>query len=808
MDCPRYQLRLEFDEVALRFEGQVEIDLRGVTDAELRLNACDLEIARAEIDGAPYEVELAPEREELVIRGAPLGDHQLAIEFRGRVLEKGLIGLYRSAFGARTIITSMLFPNGARRVFPCVDEPASKAVFEVTLVVDAGSAVVFNTRPKSSQSDGGRKEIAFEPTPVMSTYLLYFGIGPFAFVEGHHDGILISVALPAGREPSGRFALEHAGKVLGAYASYYRIPYPLPKLHLVCVPDFWAGAQENWGAIAFLETRLLVDATTSARIRRRTRETITHEIAHQWFGNLVTNRSWNDFWLNESFASFMQAKMDGLLYPELDLWPDFLLRFSRWGFNGDVLWSTHAIEMNIARPEDLGEAVDEITYGKGSSVLRMIETYLGEDAFRAGVTRYLERFAYRSTRGRDLWQALEETAHEPVTRIMEDWIRTPGHPTVMVRREGERLLFEQRRSSLDGRTDESVWPIPLTYSVAGRMERRLMTGRTDEAPVPADADILVNPGRTGFYRVQYVGELQDRMLARYDHLADVDRWALLMDAFGFLLSAAITPTEYGQLLERARAHPTPLTTGEVAGAFDELRSLLPHLPGLERSFQTYFAETLDRIGVSPVPGEPEAIAGMRGQLTLARARSDPAFASSLAAGFSSFDTLPGDLRSATAAAFGMSAEAGVFAVLRDKMFAAPTEEYAGQMVVGLSHLEGPARIDDSLRLVLDPRMPAQRSWVLLSGLCLNTSASDHLWGWLAERLPEVEHLLHGTPLLSRLLEDGIPSVGVGRSGAVRTYFERPGFPEARQGIRKGLERLEIQRRFLERNGIRVDPANA
>jgi tricorn protease interacting factor F2/3 len=802
MECPHYALRLDLDEVGLRFGGQVEIEVRGAPGGELRLNARDLEIGRVEVDGAFAEHTESPETEELILPGVGAGDHRLRIEFRGRVLEHGLIGLYRSAFGARSILTTMMFPNGARRVFPCFDAPALKAVFDLTLTVDAGSQVVFNTRPKSSETQDGRKKIVFEPTPLMSTYLVYLGVGPVAFLEGQSHGTTISVALPPGRERAGQFALEHAGRALGGFAEYFRIPYPLPKLHLVCVPDFWAGAQENWGAIAFLETRLLVDATSSARLRRRARETITHEIAHQWFGNLVTNRAWDDFWLNEGFATLMQAKMDALLYPELDLWSDYFLTFVRWGMTGDILWSTHPVAVPVRRPEELGELVDEITYGKGSGVLRMVDAYLGEEVFRAGVTRYLERFAYRSTRGRDLWQALEETAEEPVTKIMEAWISTPGHPTVSVAREGDRLRFRQRRSSLDGRTDDTTWPVPVTYTANGAPGRLLLTGPAAEVPSTPHAVVRVNPGRTGFYRVRYEGELDREVRAAFGELPDVDRWGLLLDGFGFLLAGEVALEEYLDLLERAAAHPAPLTAGEVVGDFDEVRPMLTEIPRLRDGFRDYFRRSFEAVGSTPRAGEAESVAGMRGMLALARARSDEEFAASLAHRFAAFDSVPGDLRTATAAAFGMRSGPRAVEELTERMLAAPSEEYAGFMVTGLAHLRGPGPVEEALGLVLDPHLPVARSAQLLLGLCASPSEPDPLWGWLAEHLPEVDRLLAGTPLLACVLETGIPALGVSRSGAVRSYFEAPRFPAARQGIRKGLERLEVHLRFLERHSDR------
>ncbi|HEV2316707.1 MAG TPA: M1 family metallopeptidase [Thermoplasmata archaeon] len=799
METPRYRLDLDLAGGGERFGGRVRIELTG-TDSTVRLHAKELQVERVELDGRPVPFRPDPENEQLVIDDVVPGDHSVTVVYSGAILTKGLIGLYRSPFGTSSLVTSMMYPCGARRVFPCVDDPASKAVFEVTVTCPAGSEVIFNTPPTSTEPLGDRRRVVFAPTPKMSTYVMYLGVGPFAYLEAVSGGVKLSVATPPGRERAGEFALEHAVRVLEGFDRYFGIPYPLPKLHLVTVPDFWAGAMENWGAIAFHETQLLVDPTTTSRNRRLVRETVTHEIAHQWFGNLVTMVWWNDFWLNESFATFMQAKLDSALYPGLDTWSDFLLRFPRWGFGGDVLRSTHPIDVEVRAPTELGQIADEISYGKGAAVLSMIEAFLGEEPFRRGVTNYLRKFSYANARSQDLWKSLEEAAGQPVTQIMERWVRSYGHPVVEVRQEGGELRFRQRRYLISGERTEELWPIPLTYTLDGTPGLLLLDAREGAVAIKGSPRILVNPGRRGFYRVLYSPELYDRVLAGYGQLDPVDRWSLVLDAHGFVRSGDLPLEQFERLLTVAAEHLDQLTGGEV---WLDLGDYGPHLalvPRLQSAFGHYFRTALDAIGLDPKPGEAETVGLLRGRMALGRVLTDPAFAREHAAGFATFDSLNPDLRSSTVIAFARTGGPVAFESIRDRMFAAPSEEVARMMAAGIAQVRGPDSVARALDLVLDPRMPASRSWSFLNGLAASDGEPGLVWAWLRAHLPDVERLLVGTPLLSKTMEIAIPCLGATRPAEVRAYFAAHTFPEADRGIVKGLEWMEVDRRFLELHG--------
>ncbi len=802
MQAPRYRLKLDLDERAGSFRGAVAIEILEAS-GPLVLSSHELEITSLAVDGHPVDFELVPEREELRLAPTTPGSHRIEAAFRGRILEKGLIGLYRSAIPGGHVVGSMLYPNGARRVFPCFDEPAQKSVFEVTIEADAGSEVLFNTPAESTEVSGGRKTVRFAPTPKMSTYLVFLAVGRFALRERAGGAVRIRAATPPGREDASEFALEHAGRALAGFERYYGIPYPLPKLDLVSLTDFWAGAMENWGAIAFHETRLLVDPTTGVRSRRRVRETVTHEIAHQWFGNLVTMVWWNDFWLNESFAMFMQAKLDAELYPDLELWTEFFLSPPvglRVAYEGDALRSTHPIEVEVHAPAELGQLADEITYGKGAGVLRMVEAYLGEGPFRDGVNAYLKRFAYGNARSQDLWESLQAASREPVARIMERWIRLEGHPVVRVRRIGAGVELVQERFLLDRGSSPTLWPIPLTYRTGGEVARVLFEGRELRLPLDGSRPLVVNPDRAGFYRVLYEGPLFEEQLARYAELSELDRWGLLRDSFSFVVSGRLPLGKYLELVRVAGRHPGPIPCGEVLHDLAELGPFARLLPEVTHAALEFVREIAPTVEARDRDGASEPWAALGASLLVSRIVLDRSYAREVAEGFAQLDRIPADRRVATIIAYALTAGPEAFPVLRDRMFAAGSEDEARQMMSGLVALEEASAVRDVLDLVLDPRMPASRSWTMLSALALTRTQPSIVWEWLARRLPEVDRLLSGTPLLTRTLEAAISTLGVYHPDEVREYFRTHAFPEGSRGVVKGLERLEIYLRFLRDQG--------
>jgi tricorn protease interacting factor F2/3 len=796
-----YDLSLSIDPPARRFRGTVVVRL-STDEPWIRLNAVELTFGIATVDGTVVEPQSNPGAQEVVLPAGTAGEHTARLDFSGAVLPDGLIGMYVSPFGSgREILTTQMYPTGARRLFPCLDVPAAKAEFRVSVRVPKGHRVIFNTDPVEEQADGEATRVQFAPTPRMSTYLLYLGVGPFEESERTDGNLRVIVGHPAGRGASAQFALDHASRYLREYESYYAIPYPLPKLHLIAVPSFWAGAMENWGAITFRETTLLVDERTNAAARRWNRQVLCHEIAHQWFGNLVTNAWWNDFWLNEAFATFVAGRIVDRVHPGESTWSDFVQYEAGRGFSQDVLDTAHPIEVEIKAPEEIGEIADGITYGKGASILRMIESFLGEAAFRAGVTAYLREHSYATATGADLWSSLDRHSGQPVSRIMREWVQRPGHPMVEVRREGSAMVVTQRRFRFSGKKEPSDWPIPLSIEIDGTVHRTILEGGEYRLAAPPGARLRVNPDRTGFFHTRYDGELAEEIARRWPELSEIDQWGLLFDRGLFLASGDGSLDQFLAVVAHAAASTTYLPVLTAARQLRAYGPFLEKVPELAAAHREFYRSQLRRLGLTRSPGEPESTGVLREALGYGLLDSVPEVVHQLAHGFSvSEGSIDRDLLDAATIAYVKTGGAEAWDTVRNRIPSATSDEEASRLATGLPYTSDPDRFGRTLALLEGPEFAASRIWDILADSRFNTQFSDRLWGWYERQLPALAERWKGTPLLSALLPETLAWCGLGRGDAVRSYFADHRFPEAERGVREGLERLAIRERLAVRLG--------
>lgn len=791
MPAARYDvdLTVAFRTGEFRGEVEVEVDYPG---PEFRLNAADLVVHRAAVDGATVDAPMDPSTESIRFPPIGAGAHRIRVEFSGRALETGLTGLYRSNYGdGRTILTTQMYPNGTRRLFPCVDEPTAKAVFRLTVEVDEPVGVIFNTPAETEELVGSGRRVRFAPTPKMSPYLIYLGIGPFELRAEEKDGIRIVVAAPPGRTEAGTVALDVARRSLHGYEEYYRLPYPLQKLHLVAVPAFWAGAMENWGAIAFRETALLVDPTTDPFLRRYIVSTIVHEVAHQWFGNLVTMRWWDDFWLNESFATFVGYALCDRLYPGADWWGDFLQRETGTGLVQDALTTTHPIQVEVHHPSEIAEIADRISYGKGASVLRMVEAYIGEEAFRRGVTDYLTRFQYANAQGEDLWNALERASQKPVARVMERWVRLPGHPVIEVAREDGQLRLRQRPFTIGRSSAPELWPVPVRVNMHSGTRELLLDGAEASVQVTGDDVPVVNPARTGFYHVRYLGALASRVRSQVPSLDAIDQWGFLSDEFLFFLDGSTSGSAYresiGQLAGSHHYLPVRAAVTQLIG----LRPYLGDRPAWARAARSFLASQLDRIGIDPMSGEPETTDVVRSLATYARDLWDPEFARSMGARFGAWGKTPGSLRNAVAIGRVLSGGPAGFDDVRAQLDRAASDEEAEVLAEALMFAPGGAEMERALALLDSGSLSSSRVWDVLRDSGRIESTRAQIWEWFAQRGDRLAQQWKGTGLLAVLFPTFIPIFGFERPEEVRAYFRAHDFAEAHRGVDEGLEWLRV-----------------
>ncbi|MFN5601175.1 MAG: M1 family aminopeptidase, partial [Acidimicrobiaceae bacterium] len=473
------------------------------------------------------------------------GPVSIHISFTGTLNDK-LRGFYRSTFtdgdgNTRTIATTQMQSTDCRRAFPCFDEPDFKATFAIDLTFNNELLAVSNGKEiRREELPNNQVRVWFSETMLMSTYLVAFVVGPLEATEPVMVGnIPLRVIHVPGKSHLTEFGLRVGAFCIDWFQNYYGIPYPSDKCDLLALPDFAAGAMENLGCITFREVLLLVDPETSTQIEQElVAAVVAHELAHMWFGDLVTMRWWNGIWLNEAFATFMEVAATDAFAPQWTMWTSFGLDRSA-AFEVDSLQSTRTVEFPVESPADADGMFDVLTYQKGGALMRMLEQYLGPDRFRAGVSHYLKTHSYGNTETGDLWDAIEHVVstdggdNVPVRALMDSWIWQAGYPLVSARVDGNTLVLSQRQFTFDNTPDATLWVIPIHVRLGNDITKVLLDA--DELRLPlADPSvtIVVNAGGPGFYRVEYSANLLSRITgATLATLTTLERYNLVDDAW-------------------------------------------------------------------------------------------------------------------------------------------------------------------------------------------------------------------------------------------------------------------------------------
>ncbi|MDE2030924.1 MAG: M1 family metallopeptidase [Patescibacteria group bacterium] len=470
------------------------------------------------------------------------GKAKLSIVFEG-IISDSLRGFYRSRYvidgETKHIATTQFEATDARRAFPCFDEPVHKATFNVSLIIPGNHTAISNTLPVSIQEhEAGYKIVEFASTPRMSTYLLAFIIGEFEFIEGMtKDKIQVRVFTTKGKKHQAEFALEVAIKSLEFYNNYFDIPYPLPVLDLIAIPDFESAAMENWGAVTFRETAILIDKENSSLSTKQwVAIVIAHELAHQWFGNLVTMEWWTDLWLNEGFASYMENYCTDHMFPEWHVWDLYLADRYAVALRLDALANSHPIEVTVNHPDEINEIFDMVSYAKGSAVIRQLAEYLGDNTFRDGLRYYLKKHSYKNTETIHLWEAFEKISKKPIKKIMKSWTRQTGYPLVTLTKNKGKYFIEQERffsSRLSAKIDKekTIWPIPLQYETDNKILKIITNKRL--MPLVGSSIGKINKSENSFIRTRYDKETLEKLKneIKTNSLNVRDRLGIIRDLF-------------------------------------------------------------------------------------------------------------------------------------------------------------------------------------------------------------------------------------------------------------------------------------
>ncbi|HEY1418987.1 MAG TPA: M1 family metallopeptidase, partial [Myxococcaceae bacterium] len=509
------------------------------------LHAVELDVAHAEVHsvgrGIRARVQVRPVSETVLLElddELPAGEARLVLRWTGRFTE-GLRGLYLAASVAATQFEAA----DARRVFPCFDEPAFKCTWALTVKVPPKLVALSNGRVLAEELEGAYRKVRFAETEVLSSYLIALVVGPLvSTTEEVAAGIPVRTWCLEEKRALLGFGQKAALAVLPMLQDYFGLPYAFGKLDQVGIPDFEAGAMENAGLITYRELALLLDpATAPLAVQKRVAEVVTHELAHQWFGNWVTMVWWDDLWLNEAFATWMAYKIVDLWRPDWRVWLDFDAGKAT-ALHLDALRSTHPIRGTVANAAEATESFDAITYEKGGAVLRMIEGFLGEEAFRSGIRDYMRKHARANAVADDLWGALARASHAPVVELANAWIRQSGYPVVSVALDGNRLRVSQERFfSEPGLSGPETWPVPLVLAWGderGRQSRTfLLEKQTGEITLETAGQVRwlnANAGSTGFYRVAYSADLLARLGKSLSALLPAERIGLLADQWALV----------------------------------------------------------------------------------------------------------------------------------------------------------------------------------------------------------------------------------------------------------------------------------
>jgi puromycin-sensitive aminopeptidase len=593
------------------------------------MNAKELTVASVSIDGVEMGWSLHEATERLIIDSArDAGKATIDITFSG-VLNDKLRGFYRSTYvddrGEEQIIaTTQMQSTDCRRAFPCFDEPDFKAVFRVALEVDEGLLAISNGKETSRTSlGGGRTLVHFADTMPMSTYLVAFVVGKLEATEPVMvNGIPLRTIHVPGKSHLTEFGLKVGAYCLDWFERYYDIPYPSDKVDMIALPDFAAGAMENLGCITFREVLLLVDPATSTQVERElVADVVAHELAHMWFGDLVTMKWWNGIWLNEAFATFMEVAACDAFAPQWKRWVSFGLERSV-AFETDSLRSTRPIEFEVLSPDDSEGMFDVLTYQKGGAVLRMLEQFLGEQRFRRGVNRYLTSHSHGNTETSDLWDAIEASVNEdggesvPVRRLMDSWIWQAGYPLVSARLVDGQLVLDQRRFSFDDEPDATTWLVPIQVRVGDTMHKLLLQDvpvglSLPNGPVP----IVVNAGGSGFFRVAYSEELLERLSGdAFSSLDVLERYNLVDDAWNSVVAGHLPAIRFVEMCQQWRGERDLAVWQAMIAGLKFVGRLLPeHSDSLLASHVVdIVTPCLNHLGWEPRAGESDLDAKLRG----------------------------------------------------------------------------------------------------------------------------------------------------------------------------------------------------
>ncbi|KAK9450084.1 peptidase family M1-domain-containing protein [Limtongia smithiae] len=836
-----YDLSLEPDFSKFTFDGVVTV-LLDVFEAskEISLNCIDITIHSASLtvagETAPaVATEFNEDSQTVKFSFAdefPAGlQIELTVKFTG-ILNDKMAGFYRSSYTAtdgstQFLATTQMEPTDCRRAFPCFDEPALKATYAITLIADQSLTCLSNMNAISETTlDSGKKAVAFATTPLMSTYLLAFIVGDLRYVETTWFRIPVRVYATPGLETQGHFSCELAAKTIKFFEETFDIPYPLPKMDMVAIPDFSAGAMENWGLITYRVVDLLFDDETSgAATKQRVAEVVQHELAHQWFGNLVTMDWWEGLWLNEGFATWMSWFSCNEFYPDWKVWESYVTDNLQAALRLDGLRSSHPIEVPVKRADEINQIFDAISYSKGSCVLRMVSKFLGEDVFIKGIQKYLKTHKYSNTQTGDLWAALSEVSGKDVSSLMDSWTKQVGYPvlTVTEAADGKTITVKQNRFLTSGdvtpEEDTVIYPLSLALRTKEGINEDLML-TTREMTVPVDTSFYkINADSSGIYRTAYSPErltkLGENAIAGL--LSVEDRAGLVADTGALAASGYVSTAGLLSLVSGWKNETEFVVWDEITSRIGAIRSawlfedeaVKDALKKFQRELVAPKASSLGwTFGTDVGHVEQQFKALMFGSAGTSGDESVIAAAKLLFARFAAGDkkAIHPNLK---ASVFGIALQNGGEAewnVILNTYHNPINTDEKNTALRALGRTKNPELIAKTLGLILDGKtVRAQDVYLPMGGLRTTVEGTRALWVWVKENWDAIEKLLPpGLSMLSSVVS--LATGGFAKQADVddiEAFFAERNTKGYDKGLAQSLESVKSKMKWIERDGETV-----
>lgn len=826
-----YELTFKPDLKSFTFSGssEIQITVKVPTDS-IVLNALDLSISSAVVSStkvAPKalavntgNVTIDEEYEQARIKFAAAlkpGKYKLSLSFTGTLNDK-LRGFYRSHYTndkgeKRWLATTQMEPTDARRMFPCFDEPEMKATFKISAWIPSDLHALSNGKCMEDGNSPELKQVVFDTSPKMSSYLVALIIGNFKPTQTKvSNGVPITVWALEGKEQLGNYALDAAGKILEYQTKYFGIPYPGKKLDLVAIPDFRSGAMENLGCITFREANLLVDEkTASSASKRHVFAIIAHEIAHQWFGDLVTMRWWDDIWLNEAFASWMGTKTVDAIHPEWqELARAILTRNDSMAI--DELKATRAIHADVQDPKQAAEMFDSITYDKGESILWMLESYVGAEKFQQGINKYLSAHRFGNATSEDLWKAIGECSRLPIPTLMKSWVFQPGFPIVKASTaNGALSLSQQRFFGMPGlEADNSLWNVPAVirqlkpFARENEQITKLLSNQEFKLELPDGwSSVVINAGGRGFYRTQYEPATFKEILKNFDWLTPEERLAFLSDVNALVWKGSLTVENKLSILSKATNEPDALVQDKLVdwcwhpyvylGAQErsDYEKLVHHIVGPAKK----------KLGWKEHPAEQDSVKDLRRSVivllgTFGQDRETIAEAREL---FEKFmhdrRSVPADVASAVLTVVTYNGADKEYEQIVAALKKERIPELEKRFLSSLTHFGQPELIDKTLNMVLSDEIRSQDGFRVLAGMLAGHRTKHRTWQFVKTRWAEVTKKF--PPRSMSILVHACQSFDSPEEEAdLKQFFATHDLPFGRSAVARMLE--DVHRRVLYR----------